>query len=79
MKKQNLLLVIFSLFLFLIISSHARRLPQDQASATAAADHDDIMDLVGSEECHEKDEECLQRRMVAEAHLDYIYTQHQKP
>ncbi|PRQ43789.1 putative phytosulfokine [Rosa chinensis] len=78
MKKQSLLLVIFSLFLFLVISSHARHLPHDQGSSTAAADHG-IMDLMGSEECHEKDEECLQRRMIAEAHLDYIYTQHQKP
>ncbi|KAK9921168.1 hypothetical protein M0R45_029690 [Rubus argutus] len=79
MKKQSFLLLVFALFLFLIISSsHVRRLPQDQASSTAAADHDPI-NLMGSEECDEKDEECLKRRMVAEAHLDYIYTQHHKP
>lgn len=35
--------------------------------------------LMGLEKCHENDEECLKRRMVAEAHLDYIYTQHHKP
>lgn len=31
---------------------------------------------MGIEECEEKDEVCLKRRMIAEAHLDYIYTQH---
>lgn len=31
---------------------------------------------MGIEECEEKDEGCFKRRMVAEAHLDYIYTQH---
>lgn len=27
----------------------------------------------------DEDEECLKRRITAEAHLDYIYTQHRKP
>ncbi|KAF4352647.1 hypothetical protein F8388_021816 [Cannabis sativa] len=40
---------------------------------------DDILELMGSRECDYKNEECLKRRMVAEAHLDYIYTQHHKP
>lgn len=31
------------------------------------------------ESCDDKDEECQKRRMTAEAHLDYIYTQHNKP
>lgn len=31
---------------------------------------------MGIEKCEEKDEVCLKRRMIAEAHLDYIYTQH---
>ncbi|KAJ4971603.1 hypothetical protein NE237_004702 [Protea cynaroides] len=35
--------------------------------------------LMGMEDCGDGDEECLKRRMVAEAHLDYIYTQHHKP
>ncbi|XP_043711050.1 putative phytosulfokines 6 isoform X1 [Telopea speciosissima] len=30
-------------------------------------------------DCGNGDEECLKRRMVAEAHLDYIYTQNHKP
>ncbi|PSS03153.1 Phytosulfokine-beta like [Actinidia chinensis var. chinensis] len=36
-----------------------------------------LMGLV--EDCQSGGEECLDRRMVAEAHLDYIYTQHHKP
>ncbi|CAL1398362.1 unnamed protein product [Linum trigynum] len=49
---------------------------------------EDFSTLMGAEElentegsvsvCGEKDEDCLARRMVAEAHLDYIYTQHHK-
>ncbi|KAK3006013.1 hypothetical protein RJ639_016609 [Escallonia herrerae] len=35
--------------------------------------------LMGLEECDDKDEDCLSRRVAAEAHLDYIYTQHHKP
>ncbi|KAG9459123.1 hypothetical protein H6P81_003631 [Aristolochia fimbriata] len=31
------------------------------------------------EACGNEDEECLKRRMISEAHLDYIYTQHHKP
>ncbi|CAN4121420.1 unnamed protein product [Withania somnifera] len=37
---------------------------------------EDFNDLMGIEECEEKDEVCVKRRMIAEAHLDYIYTQH---
>ncbi|MCD7468628.1 serine/threonine protein kinase psk1 [Datura stramonium] len=37
---------------------------------------EDFNDLIGLEECEEKDEVCFKRRMIAEAHLDYIYTQH---
>lgn len=31
------------------------------------------------ESCGDGDEGCEKRRMVAEAHLDYIYTQHHLP
>ncbi|KAK2454847.1 putative phytosulfokine [Trifolium repens] len=41
---------------------------------------EDTEELMGSEECYdEKDEEWSRRRMIAEAHLDYIYTQDHKP
>ncbi|MBA0793483.1 hypothetical protein Gohar_017884 [Gossypium harknessii] len=35
--------------------------------------------LIGAEKCYEKDEECLERRMIADAGLDYIYSQSNKP
>lgn len=40
-----------------------------------------LQQLMGLEDCNsgDDDEECAKRRMVAEAHLDYIYTQHRKP
>ncbi|KAI8524249.1 hypothetical protein RHMOL_Rhmol13G0135500 [Rhododendron molle] len=38
-----------------------------------------VLQLMGMEDCHGGDEECVKRRMAAEAHLDYIYTQHLKP
>ncbi|KAL5976425.1 hypothetical protein ACLOJK_020756 [Asimina triloba] len=31
------------------------------------------------EDCEKGDKECWKRRMIAEAHVDYIYTQHHKP
>ncbi|XP_062017173.1 putative phytosulfokines 6 [Rosa rugosa] len=39
----------------------------------------DFMNLMGLEACVDGDEDCLKRRVIAEAHLDYIYTQHHKP
>ncbi|XP_030520906.1 putative phytosulfokines 6 [Rhodamnia argentea] len=37
-----------------------------------------IRDLMGEETCEDGDEECLKRRFMSEAHLDYIYTQQHK-
>ncbi|ESQ37544.1 hypothetical protein EUTSA_v10002908mg, partial [Eutrema salsugineum] len=37
-----------------------------------------VESLMGMDFCGEGDEECLKRRMMTEAHLDYIYTQHHK-
>nr|GFA22121.1 putative phytosulfokines 6 [Tanacetum cinerariifolium] len=36
-------------------------------------------EMMGLEACLSGDEECLKRRVLAEAHLDYIYTQKHKP
>ncbi|KAM2685811.1 hypothetical protein EV2_008772 [Malus domestica] len=75
---QNFL--IFFVFIFLLLSNpssaRARLQQQNKASLTGS---NDLVNLMGSEECDEKDEECLRRRMIAEAHLDYIYTQNHKP
>ncbi|KAI3688127.1 hypothetical protein L1987_81835 [Smallanthus sonchifolius] len=40
---------------------------------------DSFNDVMGFEDCGSGDEECLKRRVLADAHLDYIYTQHHKP
>ncbi|XP_012468209.1 putative phytosulfokines 6 [Gossypium raimondii] len=41
---------------------------------------DDFLNLIGAEKCYDqKDEECLERRMIADAGLDYIYSQSNKP
>nr|CAN62427.1 hypothetical protein VITISV_034841 [Vitis vinifera] len=40
---------------------------------------DTLQQLMGVEDCENGDEECLKRRIISEAHLDYIYTQHHKP
>ncbi|XP_021289572.1 putative phytosulfokines 6 [Herrania umbratica] len=93
MKEKFLGLITFLLFAFLLCSysTSARLLAQkqgekelkanqiNQAGLLATDVKEDFSNLMGSEECYEKDEECLKRRMIAEAHLDYIYTQHHKP
>ncbi|KAH7671448.1 Phytosulfokine protein [Dioscorea alata] len=39
-----------------------------------------LSNLMELEKCETTgDEECMKRRMMDEAHLDYIYTQHHKP
>ncbi|KAI7984559.1 putative phytosulfokines 6 [Camellia lanceoleosa] len=48
-------------------------------SLVEVEENDSLNQLMGVEECQNRDEDCLKRRMVAEAHLDYIYTQHHKP
>ncbi|XP_031128197.1 putative phytosulfokines 6 [Ipomoea triloba] len=41
---------------------------------------EDLSALMGLEEsCEDNDKDCLSRKMVLEAHLDYIYTQGRKP
>ncbi|KAJ0088258.1 putative phytosulfokines 6 isoform X1 [Pistacia vera] len=86
MKQSFHVFLIFFLLLSHLIS--ARSLAQKQGeeevklhTTTFKEVTEDLMKLMGSERegCDEKDEECLKRRMIAEAHLDYIYTQHNKP
>ncbi|XP_038694718.1 putative phytosulfokines 6 isoform X2 [Tripterygium wilfordii] len=49
---------------------------QDSISGVESSES---MNLMGLDVCDNEDEECFKRRMMAEAHLDYIYTQHHKP
>ncbi|XP_073157913.1 putative phytosulfokines 6 [Henckelia pumila] len=85
--KEIAKITVLSLFILLIISHTSARLhPTHQGDSTeikldeTISVEEDFSSLMGMEECGDKDEECLKRRMVAEAHLDYIYTQrHKKP
>ncbi|XP_048235841.1 putative phytosulfokines 6 [Ricinus communis] len=89
MKRNSFVFLIF--FLLLTVSSTSARLlatPRQDGkevkghvipeASSLPETKEDISNLMGSEECDEEDEECQKRRMVAEAHLDYIYTQHHK-
>ncbi|KAF8053932.1 hypothetical protein N665_1361s0002 [Sinapis alba] len=84
--KQTLFLTVCILFFILLISSTTSSLTQRGKEDTelnplvsAIPVEDDSVDkLMGMEYCGEGDEECLRRRMMTEAHLDYIYTQHHK-
>ncbi|KAF7154511.1 hypothetical protein RHSIM_Rhsim01G0208400 [Rhododendron simsii] len=69
-------------------SNFGRRISSDistvggEAAYRAEREEIDSLDqLMGLEDCNsgDDDEECAKRRMVAEAHLDYIYTQHRNP
>ncbi|KAL3839770.1 hypothetical protein ACJIZ3_024361 [Penstemon smallii] len=86
--KQISKVSIISIILLLIIShTSARLLPPHQGdnpgiklNEITLHQENDFSSLMGLEECEDKDDEaCHKRRMVAEAHLDYIYTQHHKP
>ncbi|XVF76268.1 hypothetical protein PTKIN_Ptkin13bG0252800 [Pterospermum kingtungense] len=94
MKGKIVGFICFLMFILLLLCSYttsARLLQQNQDEKEFKASgmiiqaglftdaEEDFSNLMGSEECHEKDEECVKRRMIAEAHLDYIYTQHNKP
>ncbi|KAL4591658.1 hypothetical protein LXL04_004628 [Taraxacum kok-saghyz] len=75
-------------FLFLIVFSHTSArclyaIPGDhkisEESFVELETTNSLNELMGMEECGSGDEECLKRRVLGEAHLDYIYTQHRKP
>ncbi|QHO26000.1 putative phytosulfokines 6 isoform X2 [Arachis hypogaea] len=88
--KQKIALLFFVLLLS-SFSAYARLLLQQEgpkqgqneviiANTLVHTSHndelkDDIKELMGYENCDEKNEECYGRRMTLEAHLDYIYTQ----
>ncbi|KAJ8559633.1 hypothetical protein K7X08_003691 [Anisodus acutangulus] len=88
--KQSMCFLVFLIYLFVFLSPASSRflstsevkeevkhgkvsLPYslDQMETTAF-----LNKLMGVEECEEEDGECIKRRIIAEAHLDYIYTQH---
>ncbi|XP_017424648.1 putative phytosulfokines 6 isoform X2 [Vigna angularis] len=92
MKLNLLHLGALLFFLFFLVSSYARPLSTEQgwnrSKLNEVSGKEDFaveleggesLKLLGVEDCRDGDEECVQRRMTLEAHLDYIYTQHHKP
>ncbi|KAL3580933.1 hypothetical protein D5086_018768 [Populus alba] len=63
---------------FLLSKQGQEEVNLDEITSEGTEDSE-LMNLTGSELCDGGDEECLTRRIIAEAHLDYIYTQHHKP
>ncbi|KAB2098175.1 Putative phytosulfokines 6 -like protein [Gossypium arboreum] len=90
-KFSGFITFLFLAFLLLCCSSVSARLllqihnhgekefKANEMMMILADTKDDFSELMGAEECYEKDEECVKRRMMADAHLDYIYTQNHKP
>ncbi|KAK8601725.1 hypothetical protein V6N13_058594 [Hibiscus sabdariffa] len=87
--KISLLSGVLLLFLVFLISSSlasarflADKQGKQEVELTQITDREDtelMNQLFGVEACDAGDDECLKRRMLSEAHLDYIYTQHHKP
>ncbi|XP_052113438.1 putative phytosulfokines 6 isoform X2 [Arachis duranensis] len=89
--KQKIALLFFVLLLFsfsayarLLLQQEGPKQGQNEviiANTLVHTSHNDelkddiIEELMGYENCDEKNEECYGRRMTLEAHLDYIYTQ----
>ncbi|XP_059430942.1 putative phytosulfokines 6 [Corylus avellana] len=82
MKKQCFYSTALLLSLLLLLSTPTKQ-GQEEMKLNQVTSGDSLVEsmnqLMGLEDCNRGDEECLQRRIVSEAHLDYIYTQHHKP
>ncbi|GAA0154527.1 hypothetical protein Leryth_013901 [Lithospermum erythrorhizon] len=68
----------------LLAANHADDIKEtkvtDEINSLGMVDSAESNELMGLEACESGDEaECLKRRMVEEAHLDYIYTQQLEP
>ncbi|PKI35993.1 hypothetical protein CRG98_043622 [Punica granatum] len=93
MKQNHGIALMMLLLLILVVSHSSARLLKPNFSGTnqfvilkkmLLFSRFDLIGLMGTadeelEVCGEEDAECMKRRMTAEAHLDYIYTQHHKP
>ncbi|KAK7355491.1 hypothetical protein VNO80_14747 [Phaseolus coccineus] len=92
-KTQHIALLFFLLILSSFLASarllHPPKAPRQGEREVEVSDNaisqsslqlnDNMEELMGSEECYVKDEACSSRRMMVDAHLDYIYTQYHKP
>ncbi|KAL7597279.1 hypothetical protein Lser_V15G28929 [Lactuca serriola] len=61
------------------MDEHHESINSSEGSLVELETINSMNELMGMENCGSEDEECLKRRVLAEAHLDYIYTQHRKP
>ncbi|XP_031270706.1 putative phytosulfokines 6 isoform X2 [Pistacia vera] len=86
--KQNLCFSALIILILLIFSSntsarfilHKQGLEEVKVKEIASeVSTEQVENLMGIEACENGDEECLKRRLISEAHLDYIYTQELKP
>lgn len=73
------------LLIFLVLSCNFVKITQGNEgfeeaglSKTSAEAYINENNMMGLEHCEDGNEECVRRRMIADAHLDYIYTQHHK-
>ncbi|WCJ41714.1 PHYTOSULFOKINE 3 PRECURSOR [Euphorbia peplus] len=82
MKQSIYKCLLLLSLLFLLQSSRLSANPfeNNQGKEKEMEASTELLDLMGLEVCENgEDEECLKRRIMSEAHLDYIYTQHLKP
>ncbi|XP_022756644.1 putative phytosulfokines 6 [Durio zibethinus] len=88
MKQSFLSGALLLFFLILISSSHlsarfiANKQGKENVELSQITDIEGIElmnQLMGVETCDNGSDECLKKRMISEAHLDYIYTQHHRP
>ncbi|XP_061958357.1 putative phytosulfokines 6 [Populus nigra] len=64
---------------FLLSKQGQEEVNVDGITSEGTEDSELMNQLTGLELCDGGDDECLTRRIIAEAHLDYIYTQNHKP
>ncbi|GMI88995.1 PHYTOSULFOKINE 3 PRECURSOR [Hibiscus trionum] len=86
--KPSFVFTLLLIFIILISSSHVssrfsgNKQGEEVVELSQITDLEDIElmnKLMGMEACDAGDDGCLKRRIISEAHLDYIYTQHHKP
>ncbi|CAL4989651.1 unnamed protein product [Urochloa decumbens] len=63
------------------LAADGEQVLQKEKGAAGSGNELSVAEVMGAEEaeepaCEEGNDECLQRRLLHDAHLDYIYTQH---
>ncbi|KAE8711376.1 Phytosulfokine 3 precursor, putative isoform 2 [Hibiscus syriacus] len=88
MKRSFLFTLLLILFIILVSSSQisarfsGNKQREEELELSQITDMEEIElmnQLMRMEACDDGDDGCLKRRIVSEARLDYIYTQHHRP